>query len=227
MRLRLTSVAAFAICTVSMRAESQRPLKLNPAIRQHTIDAAALGVNPNVFAQYALPDNLGWSASTGLPFGGGVLRAGYTDGYETRVVSLGYARTIARRDLGAFGTFASGLDMIGAYNTAYASAVADRAVRAAIPLSVRWGRPSAFSMAPYIAPFAEAGVRATYAAAAADCVFCSTPRTGLNPTRSIGSITGLDFTVWRLGFDFAGRNVWGHRMDRSQYSAGIRWNFSR
>jgi len=228
MRLRLTSVTALAICSLSMRAESQRPFALNPAIRQQTIDAAALGMTPAAFAQYGLTDNLGWSVITGLPFGGGVLRAGYTDGFETRVVSLGYARTIARWDLGAFGTFASGLDMIGAYNTAYASAVADRAVRAAIPLSLRWGRTSALSLAPYIAPYAEAGVRATYAAAAAaDCRFCFTPRVGLNSTNSIGSITGLDFTVWHLGFDFAGRNVWGHRMDRSQYSAGIRWNFSR
>lgn len=227
MRLRLTSITAFAICSLSMRAESQRPLALNPAIRQQTIDAAALAVNPGAFAQYGLTDNLGWSAITGLPFGGGVLRAGYTDGFETRVVSLGYARTIAMWNLGAFGTLASGLDMIGAYNTAYASAVADRAVRAAIPLSLRWGSPSALSLAPYAAPFAEAGVRATYGTAAASCAFCFTPRVGLNSTRSIGSITGLDFTVWRLGFDFAGRNVWGHRLDRSQYSAGIRWNFSR
>ena len=226
MRLRLTSVSAFAICTVSMRAESQRPLALNPAIRQHTIDAAALGVNPGAFAQYGLTDNLGWSAITGLPLGGGVLRAGYTNAFETRVVSLGYARTIAAWDLGAFGTFASGLDMIGAYNTAYASAVADRAVRAAIPLSLRWGSPRALSLAPYVAPFAEAGVRATYATVA-DCAFCLTPRVGLNSTRSIGSITGLDFTVWHLGFNFAGRNVWGHRMDQSGYSAGIRWSFSR
>ena len=41
MRLRLTSITAFAICSLSMRAESQRPLALNPAIRQQTIDAAA------------------------------------------------------------------------------------------------------------------------------------------------------------------------------------------
>src|SRR5690348_16531040 len=130
MRMRLTSVIALALCVVAARAESQRPLKLNPALRQQTVDAAALGVNRAAFAEYGLTDNLGWSAITGLPFAGGVLRASYTSGFETRVVSLGFARTLARRDLGAFGTLGSGLDVVGAYNTAFASAVADRAVRA-------------------------------------------------------------------------------------------------
>ena len=225
MRLRLARVIAFAICTVSVRAESQQPLEVNPALRQQTIDAAALGVNPAAFAQYGLTDNLGWSAITGLPFSGGALRASYTNGWQTRVVSLGFARTLATRDLSVFGTLASGLDVVGAYNTAYASAVADRAVRAAIPLSLRWGSPSALSLAPYVAPFGEVGRRATYVA---DCDFCFRGhRAGLNSTRSIGSITGLDLTLWHLGFDFAGRNVWGHPLDQSQYSAGIRWNFSR
>src|SRR3982751_4880396 len=140
MRLHLSSLTALAICAVSVRAESQRPGESNPALHQHTIDAAALGVNPAAFAQYGLPDNLGWSAITGLPFAGGVLRAGYTTGWETRVASLGYARTMAKRDFGAFGTLESGLDVIGAYNTGYASARADRAMRASIPLSLRWGR---------------------------------------------------------------------------------------
>jgi len=225
MRLRLSSLAAFVICVVSIRAESQRPGESNPALHQHTIDAAALGASPATFAQYGLPDNLGWSAITGLPFGGGVLRAGYTTGWETRVVSLGYARTIARKDLGVLGTVASGLDVIGAYNTAYASASADRAVRASIPLSLRWGSPSAFSFAPYVAPFAEVGSRSSNVA---DCDFCFTShRSGLSPTRSTGVITGFDLTVWRLGLDFAARNVWGHRFDESRYSASIRWSFSR
>ena len=225
MRLRPTSVVAFAICLVSARAESQQSHDSNPALRQHTIDAAALGVNPAAFAQYGLADNLGWSAIAGLPLAGGVLRAGYTNGWETRVVSLGYARTIATRELGAFGTLASGIDVIGAYNTAYASAFADRAVRAAIPLSLRWGSPSALSLAPYLAPFAEVGRRSTNVA---DCDFCFTShRVGLNSTGTTGLISGLDVTVWHLGFDFAGRNLWGHRLDQSRYSAGIRWNFSR
>ena len=225
MRLRLTSLTAFAICAVAVRAESQRPSEPNPALRQHTIDAAALGVGPAAFAQYGLADNLGWSAITGLPFAGGVLRAGYTSGWETRVVSLGFARTVAARDLGVFGTLSSGLDVIGAYNTAYASGLADRAIRAAIPLSLRWGSPSALSLAPYLAPFAEVGSRATNVA---DCDFCFTGhRVGLYSTRSIGMVSGLDVTVWHLGFDLAGRNVWGHGLDRSRYSAGIRWNFSR
>jgi hypothetical protein len=225
MRLRLTSLAAFTICAVSVRAESQWSRESNPALHQHTIDAAALGVNPAGFAEYGLADNLGWSAIIGLPFGGGVVRAAYTTGWETRVASLGYARTMLTRDLGAFGTFASGLDVIAAYNTAYAGAFADRAARAAIPLSLRWGRPSAFSFAPYLAPFAEVGRRSPNVA---DCDFCGTShRVGLTPTRSTGLITGLDLTVWRVGLDFAGRNFWGHRFDQTRYSAGIRWNFSR
>src|SRR5690349_9905309 len=100
MRLRLISYAAFAICAVSVRAASQPTRESNPALRQHTIDAAALGANPAAFAQYGLADNLGWSAIAGLPFAGGVLRAGYTNGWQTRVVSLGYARTIATWDFG-------------------------------------------------------------------------------------------------------------------------------
>jgi len=225
MRLRLISLTAFAICAVSVRAESQPGRESNPALPQHTIDAAALGVNPAAFAQYGLPYNLGWSAITGLPFAGGVLRLGYSNGWETRVASVGYARTIARRDLGAFGTLASGLDVVAGYNTGYAGAVADRAVRAAIPLSLRWGSPSALSLAPYLAPFAEVGSRSRKAL---DCDFCGTAhRVGLTSTSSAGLMTGLDLSVWRLGFDFAGRNMWGHRLDYGQYSAGIRWSFSR
>jgi hypothetical protein len=223
MRMRLASLTALAVCVVTTRAESQRPFKLNPALRQQTIDAAALGENPAVFGEYGLTDNLGWSAVTGLPFAGGVLRASYTSGFETRVVSLGFARTLARRDLGAFGTLGSGLDVVAGYNTAFGSAVADRAVRAAIPVSLRWGSPSALSLAPYLAPFGEVGRRATYAN---DCS-CFSRRAGLSSTRATGVITGLDLTVWHLGFNFAGRNVWGHPPDQSQYSAGIRWNLSR
>jgi hypothetical protein len=225
MRRRLTSLILFAICAVSVRSQSQSPQLSNPALRQQTIDAAALGVNPSAFTEYGLTDNLGWSAITGLPFAGGVLRAGYTNGWETRVASLGYARTIARQDLGAFGTLASGLDVVGAYNAAYASAFADRTVRAAIPLSLRWGSPSALSLAPYVAPFVERGRRS---AKVTDCEFCVTShRVGLIPTRGVGVVSGLDLTVWHLGFDFASRDAWGQRLDHSQYSAGMRWNFSR
>jgi hypothetical protein len=225
MRLRLTTLTVFAICAVSVRSQSQSRQLSNPALRQHTIDAGALGVNPSAFAEYGLADNLGWSAITGLPFAGGVLRVGYTNGWETRVVSLGFARTIATQDLGAFGTLATGLDVTAAYNTAYASAFADRATRAAIPLSLRWGSPSVLSMAPYVAPFGEVGLRWVKMA---DCEFCvSSHRVGLSSTRGAGLISGLDLTMWHLGFEFAGRNVWGHRLDRSQYSAGMRWNFSR
>jgi hypothetical protein len=225
MRLRLTTLTVFAICAVSVRSQSQSRQVSNPALRQHTIDAAALGVNPSAFAEYGLADNLGWSAITGLPFAGGVSRAGYTNGWQTRVVSLGFAQTFATHDLGPLGTLASGLDVVGAYNTAYASAFADRAIRAAIPLSLRWGSPSALSLAPYVAPFGEVGLRRVIVA---DCEFCLTShRVAVNSTRGAGVISGIDLTVWHLGFDFAGRNVWGHRLDRSQYSAGMRWNFSR
>ena len=223
-RILLTTVAILAfVLAHSVRGQSWFR-ESNPALSQHTIDPAALGEAPAAFVQYGLPDNLGWSAMTGFRFGGGVLRTSFTNGWKLRAVGLGYARTLVSKQLGPFGTFASGVDLAAGYNTAYGTATGDRAARLSLPLSIRRGSPSRLSIAPFVAPYAEVGSRG---AQTPDCETCFTfTRTGLFPTRASGLGAGVELTAWRLSLEVAQRDVLTHHgIYESRLSTGIRWHF--
>jgi hypothetical protein len=220
----ITSAALFVL-VLGGRAQSQRWYQqTNPALSQHTIDPAALGEAPAAFVQYGLPDDLGWSAMAGVRFGGGVFRTSFKNGWHSRVVGLGYARTLATKGLGPFGTLASGVDLAAGYNTAYGSATADRAARLSLPFSIRWGSASRLSFAPLLAPFTEIGSRGFDRP---DCETCfSWTRAGLLPTRSTGLTAGAELTAWRTSFEVAQRDVWTHHgRYEARFSAGLRWHF--
>ena len=223
MRRAAAVVTTFVLCAGSLPARAQSSREANTALSQHTIDPAALAGVPAPFLEYGLPEHLGWSAATGLPFAGGLLRATYTSSWQLRVAGLGYARTLAARELGWFGTLATGVDFAAGYNLAHSTAFAERAVRVSVPVSLRWGSPTRFSFVPYVAPFMERGSQSWIVSDCADCF--TYHRGGLLPTRSNGLTAGFGLNVWRLGFDFAERDVIGqHRFD-GQYSAAIRWRF--
>jgi hypothetical protein len=224
---RIIHVASIALlaCALGSRAQGQQWFtQYNPALSQQTIDPAALGEAPAAFVQYGLPDNLGWTAMTGFRFGGGVLRTSFTNAWKLRAVGLGYARTLASKQLGPFGTLASGVDLAAGYNTAYGTATGDRAVRLSLPVSIRWGSPSRLSIAPFVAPYAEMGSRGYIRP---DCETCFTSsRGGLLPTRSTGLTVGAELTLWRMSVEVAQRDVWTHHGSyEARYSASLRWHF--
>jgi hypothetical protein len=145
-------------------------------------------------------------ASAGLALVGGTLRASYgvERNYDQRFYGLGYARQIGEKSLGLFGTFGTGVDFSGSYaEGGKLSPYAPRAVRLAIPLSLRWGSPSRLSLTPYVAPYAELGradlVRGNCDSSTNTC----TGVTGISPGRtySAGLGAGALLTAWKVSLE--------------------------
>ena len=184
-----------------LRAQVVQSTYPNPALWQATPDAAALGPVGSGFLGLERTGSDGnWLGSGGLRWGGGMLHASY--GQETvfhgllRDYALGYARRLADRDGGLFGTWGAGVDVAAAYQSGPSWETNARAARVAFPLSVRWGSPSQFSFSPYIAPYAEYGHAA---------IVGSGLRAG--STQSAGLGFGADFTLWRLGLTIGAMGV--------------------
>ena len=202
----------------------------NPALRQGTIDPAALGLGGRGFLEFSEGEQFDWMAAAGLGLFGGTLRAsyGYEQNFSQRIYGLGYARAITQTDMGLFGTLGTGVDLSAAYSSSrYLSHYAPRAVQLAVPLSLRWGSPSGLSVSPYVAPYAEIG-RADLVPGG--CGLTCPPGVGVSPGRtySTGLGAGAVLTAWRLSLE-AGMIGVPTRLNlyRSGWkaSAGIRWGF--
>jgi len=217
MHRRVLPAVAFMMsvcaCPGVLTAQVVRSNDPNPALWQATPDAVALGGVASGFLGVERNDLVGsWLASGGLRWFGGVLHASYgqssAPNATSRNYALGYARRLTEADGGIFGTFGTGVDFTAAYQSGATWAGDARAVRMALPLSVRWGSPSGFSFSPYIAPYAEYG-HATMldwrGCGAPSCPFASGLRAG--STLSAGLGFGGNLTLGRLGFTIGAMGV--------------------
>jgi hypothetical protein len=228
---RLAAVL-FVLMSASASTLSGQARNANDALRKLTVDAVALGDTGRAFTELEFVNVPGetWLTTAGFRLGAGALRASYGWGNnQERVYGLGYARPIAQRDLGYFGTLTAGLDAYGAYHTSSFDSYNSRAARLAIPLSIRWGSPSRLSFAPFIAPYAEMG-RAGLVSGS--CAYsqpsCTDPlRFAPGQTRAAGLGAGAELTLWRIAFDMSFRNVWMRRSAfySDQFSLGMRVRF--
>jgi hypothetical protein len=202
---RLTPSLVALMSTLSLAAPlsaQERASDPNPALRQATIDEAALGITSRVFAEFSTYYNsIDWIGAAGVSLGGGMLRASYGKGANQRNYGLGFARPIVAKSFGVFGTLTSGVDLGAAIEQNDFSLYRSRAMRMSLPLSWRIGSPSRFSIAPYVAPYAELGRAVVFHG------YCPANGTGCGPgesfpdqTRSLGLGAGVDITAWRFGF---------------------------
>src|SRR5256885_13846251 len=151
----LIALMSTLLLAASLSAQ-QRASDPNPALRQATIDEAALGMTSRAFAEYATGGSYtDWMGTAGIGYAGGLLRVSYGRTFSQRIYGLGFARPIAAKRFGMFGTLTSGVDLSAAVdqNTNYLDR--SRAARLSLPFSWRIGSPSRFSIAPYVAPYAE------------------------------------------------------------------------
>lgn len=214
-------VAAMIILTFSQVAVGQQVGVSNPALRATTVDAAALGSSGGSFVEYSMGDRFDYNAVAGLGLGAGSLRAAYQHAYRERGYGIGYARALAASDFGVFGRGTLGLDVFGAYMGSSFEG-ASRGARIAVPFSLRWGSPS-FSVAPYVAPYAELG-RSSFLYTT--CDFCSLQSQTLS-TRTGGLAGGLQINAWHLGLNLELRDAGSIRQElqKYQFTTGIRIHF--
>jgi len=202
---RLTPIAIALMSTLSLPAplSAQRASDPNPALRQATIDEAALGMTSRAFAEFSTYSNdFDWMGTAGVRFAGGLLRASYGKGVNQRIYGLGFARPMAAKSFGMFGTLTSGVDLSAAIEQNDYYSYRSRAARLSLPLSWRIGSPSQFSIATYVSPYAEIGRAMVFHG------YCPANGTGCGPgttfpdlTRSLGLGGGVDITAGRFGLN--------------------------
>jgi hypothetical protein len=203
----------------------QRSTGPNPALRQSTVDAAALGVVGRAFLEYGLGDDEDWTGSAGLALAGGMLRGSYTQQYPKRYYGLGYAHPIASQSFGWFGTLGSGVDFSAAYQANLPWSTGPRAMRLTTPLYWRLGSPRSVSLTPYLAPYAELGSEDVFRSG---CQFIpGSCRIRRATTYSTGLGGGFEFAAWRTSLAVG---VMGVPVRLNQYgpwraSAGFRLRF--
>ena len=229
MTTRRRVTVLFALMSVSASSLAGQAAKANDALRKPTVDAVALGDTGRAFTELELvSDHDTWLSAVGFGLAGGALRASYGWGNnQERVYGLGYARPIARSDLGAFGSLTTGLDIYGAYQTNAFNPYNSRAARLAIPVSIRWGSPSQLSFAPFLAPYAEIG-RAGLISGSCSGPSCTDPfRLAPGLTRGVGLGAGAELTLWHVALQMNFRNLWMRKTAfySDQFSLGTRIRF--
>lgn len=194
----------------------------NPALTEETPDAAALGTRGRGFLQYGTSDTFGYTAEAGIGTLGGMLRGTYAHSYKRAIWGLGYARMLAAKDAGKLGTWGAGVDVSGAMDFYQPAALASRAARLSIPLSLRWGSPSRLSIAPYVAPYGEIGRETSYQAVNCDQdLFCSYVPAALAQTRALGIASGVQLTAWRLSLEIGVRDLPKTQRGYTDYKVGM------
>lgn len=202
-RLTPSLIALMSTLSLAASVSAQRARDPNPALaRQATIDEAALGLTGRAFAEYSTGYDNDWIGTAGFGVAGGLLRASYGKSYNQQIFGLGFARPIAAKSIGMFGTLTSGVDLGAAIEQSDYNLYGSRAARLSLPLAWRFGSPSQFSIAPYVAPYAEIGRAMVFHG------YCAANGTGCGPgtrfpdqTRSLGLGAGIDVTAWRFGFN--------------------------
>ena len=218
-------LSSISILSLPARLDGQAARYPNPALQQGTVDAAALGPAGRGFFEYLLADDVDWIASGGVALGGGMLRGSYGKSQVRRIYGLGYARRIAEKNLGLFGTWGTGVDLAAAYDDTKWWGYNSRAVRLAIPLSLRWGSPSRLSLSPYVTPYAEWGRAAFLHGGCAPTCPPSSLRT--DATYSTGLGAGFQLTAWRLSLEVGMMGAPTHLNHYNSFiaSGGLRWRF--
>jgi len=227
-RTGIILLIAIAVSAIPARADCQSIPRWNPALSAHVSDAGALDTSGRGFFQYGTGENLGYTSAAGIGTWGGMLRATYSHSYSQTVWGAGYARMLAAKDAGKFGTLGVGVDLSAAMDFRQRAAVASRAGSLSIPLSLRWGSPSRLSIAPYVAPYAEVGRATMYQLTNCDqSGFCSFVPAGLIQTHAFALESGVQLTAWRLSFDFGVKNMPNPALGYSRYQggAGLRLRF--
>jgi opacity protein-like surface antigen len=209
MQRRAATTLAIVMCVSSSAAPAwgQRFGAPNQALDESFVDASARGPGSGGFLEIARTRELSWFLSGGFMLGRGTLRASYAEGYRRRLYGLGYGVQIAERQVGMFGTLGTGVDLAAGYDHSPSFGYSPRAMRVAIPLSLRWGSMSRFSFSPYLAPYAELG-RARQFHVRCESFTCTGPVTySTDVTRAAGIGAGFELTVWRLGLEYELRDL--------------------
>lgn len=203
-------------------AHGQSYGRWNSVFTEHTADGAALGTPGSGFFEYGTSDKYGYTVQAGIASLGGMLRATYSHSYRQTIGGVGYARILAAKDAGKLGIWGAGVDVSGAVDFYERAALASRAARLAIPLSLRWGSPSRLSIAPYVAPYSEIGRETSYQLTSCDQgVFCRALPAGLDNTHALGIASGLQLTAWRLSFEVGLRDLPRTRFGHTDYKLGM------
>jgi hypothetical protein len=216
-------LTAIAIDAMPATADCQYLGRWNPALTYHNADAAALGTPGRGFLEYGTSDSFGYTAEAGIGTLGGMLRATYAHGYQRAIWGLGYARMLAAKDAGKLGTWGAGVDVSGAMDFYQPAALASRAGRMSIPLSLRWGSPTRLSIAPYVAPVGEIGRETSYVPAPG-CdpnTFCSYVPGRLLQTHALGLASGVQLTAWRASLEIGLRDLPRTRFGYTEYTVGV------
>ena len=220
----MTTMAIYALPTT---ANGQSYGKWNPVFTEQTVDAEALGTRGRGFFEYATSDYYSNTAAAGIGALGGMFRVTYAHSYTQTVWGLGYARMLAAKDAGKVGTLGMGVDFSAAMDLRQQAALASRAARMSIPLSLRWGSPSRLSIAPYIAPYGEIGRATAYHPIACGDLLCNTAPAGLFQTHALGIASGVQLTAWRLSLEVGLRDLPKREFGNTEYKfgMGLRWRF--
>ena len=228
-RRRMATIAIGAISVLSFvgSANAQRAGDLTSALRSLPVDGASLGDPARAYLAFTRNDQVDWMTTGGVGLAGGFLRASFGQGRVESIVGVGYSHPLARQSMGLFGTFGVGVDLAGAYDISSQQSYQSRAARLAIPLSIRWGSPTRFSLTPYVAPYAELG-HGKILRGNCESFTCTGPlRVWTGQARAAGLGTGFELTAWRLGFDVGLRDVLnrGLPMQNYQYTFAVRMKF--
>lgn len=221
-RAGIILLTAIAIDALPTTAHCQSYGRWNSVFTEHTADAAALGSSGRGFLEYGTSDKFGYTAQAGIATLGGMLRVTYSHSYRQTIAGLGYARMLATKDAGKLGTLGAGVDLSGAMDFYEHSALASRAARLSIPLSLRWGSPSRLSIAPYVAPYGEVGRETSYRlSSCSEGVFCSAFPAALDNTHAFGLASGVQITAWRASVAIGLRDLPRTRFGQTDYKLGV------
>lgn len=191
------------------------------AVNTAAVDAAALG--DTLRASVGLYDNdNGLGATGGVAAWRGALRAyvGRRVGInETNYnLALGYARSLATRDLAGplRGTF--GAEVVGGYLHESYTPQDQGGLRVTAPLGMSLGDPSSSSLGVYVAPYAESGIMRVFVPVPNGCSrFCDSRLgdTGLHGAAGVG--LGARASMGPLSLELMSRDI-THRSDFFGYS---------
>jgi hypothetical protein len=204
-----TALLLMSVCSLPVAAQVAQTGAPNPAFWESTPDAAALGSGGRGFFSYGIDDrDRDWMLSGGVGLFGGVLRATYGKGSSFGSLSdyaLGYARPLYLQNRGSWLAFGSGVDLLAAWQHSQSELYQNQAVRLMVPFFVRFGSPNAFSIAPYVAPYAELGNGQHLVGC--DARGCANSFLASGNTYSNGLAFGAEVTAWHLGLSVGAAGV--------------------
>jgi len=204
-----TALLVISVCALPAAAQVAQTGAPNPAFWESTPDAAALGSAGRGFLSYGVDDkDRGWMVAAGMRVLGGVLRASYGKGSYVGGLNdyaIGYARPLYQQNLAPWMSWGAGVDVLAASQHSQSRLYENQAVRLMVPFSVRLGSPTAFSIAPYVGPYAE--VANGQYLRGCNTNGCANSFLASGNTISGGVAFGAEVTAWRLGLTVGAAGV--------------------